>query len=821
MKKIFHLILFFCCCVSVNAQNVGVNNFGLTADPSAMLDVSSTNKGMLIPRMRGSDRLAITSPAEGLLVYDVDTKSVWYYSNGLWKEIPNTSYTLTPGGLALGDLYGSYPSPSVGKIQNLDVAFGVPFDRQILKWDALNNRWQGLNDSLFLPYNVTSGSTSRLFGITNANTTGGSSAIFGRSGITGSNFIPGPSVGVWGDNSTGFGVYGASTSGTGVNGASFSGHGIVGLSLGTASAGVYGNGNGTGVFGETSGGIGVKGYSGLGKAAVFENNSASNSDTLMRLVHLGTGYGISLNMNNTAAAGDALSMMYAGIGRGINLSMTNPAANLPSFLINNASSGQTISLTNSNTANNANMIFASQAGLGTGYYLSIANTLNNSPGIMIDHGGTGAAIEAYGHKGKAGLFQVANAANANTALDVSTLGTGIAGNFLSSNSANSSTVLVAATQGTGSAGTFSNTNSVNSTAVLNVSSAGTGRGINLNITNSTNTNAAISVVDAGTLGMAVTVNGANPTGISVLTGVSSNNAIAIKGVTGLNGTNTIGVLGQAGANDPNGIGVKGVAGSTLNTGIGVLGEGGLNSNLSTIGVKGTSYNVNHAVGSVTGINFSSGVGVYGEAQDFDGVGVLGLVGNTSQDSKAAQFKNVYSSNTFNVMEVISNGLNSSIFSDNTNLSNTLPLFRVRSAGTGDFLKFETNLGSTVTTVQKDGDVITAGTMVLRNNKGVVRNSTSTQVVSVLMSISIPAGAFSAYDPGGFNATVNIPVTFTSSFSANPFVFIGNATSGNLFGISPTITNVTTTGCTLVLQNWTAGSFSYPATTLRILAMGAE
>ena len=51
-----------------------------------MLDVASQNKGILVPRMPTAQRIAIASPATGLLVYDTDTNTFWYYDNG-WMEL--------------------------------------------------------------------------------------------------------------------------------------------------------------------------------------------------------------------------------------------------------------------------------------------------------------------------------------------------------------------------------------------------------------------------------------------------------------------------------------------------------------------------------------------------------------------------------------------------------------------------------------------------------------------------------------------------------------------------------------------------------------
>lgn len=61
-------------------QNIGINATGATPNVSAMLDVSSTTRGILIPRMTSAQRVAISSPATGLTVYDTDNGSFWVYN---------------------------------------------------------------------------------------------------------------------------------------------------------------------------------------------------------------------------------------------------------------------------------------------------------------------------------------------------------------------------------------------------------------------------------------------------------------------------------------------------------------------------------------------------------------------------------------------------------------------------------------------------------------------------------------------------------------------------------------------------------------------
>ncbi len=90
------------------AQGLAVNNTNATSNNSAMLDVSSTTQGMLIPRMTASQRGLIGTPATGLLVYQTDgTTGFYYYSGSVWVNI--TSAATAAG----GDLTGTYPSPTL------------------------------------------------------------------------------------------------------------------------------------------------------------------------------------------------------------------------------------------------------------------------------------------------------------------------------------------------------------------------------------------------------------------------------------------------------------------------------------------------------------------------------------------------------------------------------------------------------------------------------------------------------------------------------------------------------------------------------------
>lgn len=81
-------ILYSHCIIS---QNVAINEDGTSADPSAMLDIQSNNKGILIPRMNSIQRLAIANPANGLLVFDSNSQSFWFSNGSDWEELSGTS----------------------------------------------------------------------------------------------------------------------------------------------------------------------------------------------------------------------------------------------------------------------------------------------------------------------------------------------------------------------------------------------------------------------------------------------------------------------------------------------------------------------------------------------------------------------------------------------------------------------------------------------------------------------------------------------------------------------------------------------------------
>ncbi|RAJ33499.1 beta strand repeat-containing protein [Pedobacter cryoconitis] len=87
-------------------------------DASAQLEILSTSKGLLIPRMSLLQRNDINNPANGLLIYQTNSSSGFYfYNNGQWQRLVNNSELTSGGNGASGNsiLNGNVvPSSAIG-----------------------------------------------------------------------------------------------------------------------------------------------------------------------------------------------------------------------------------------------------------------------------------------------------------------------------------------------------------------------------------------------------------------------------------------------------------------------------------------------------------------------------------------------------------------------------------------------------------------------------------------------------------------------------------------------------------------------------------
>ena len=91
MKKIIFLISMFF--VLVMSAQVKVGDNPTTVHSSAMLQVDSSTKGFLPPRMTNQQMTAIDSPAKGLMVYctNCSPAGLYTYSGSAWNAVGDTS----------------------------------------------------------------------------------------------------------------------------------------------------------------------------------------------------------------------------------------------------------------------------------------------------------------------------------------------------------------------------------------------------------------------------------------------------------------------------------------------------------------------------------------------------------------------------------------------------------------------------------------------------------------------------------------------------------------------------------------------------------
>lgn len=112
MKPVLLLAIpLLCLQIAANAQ-VKVSTGNSNPDPSAMLDIESNSKGLLVPRMNTAQMNAISSPAMGLLLFNLSDTSFYMYNGNAWTKIPtgfspwgttgNNVYNANTGNIGIG-----------------------------------------------------------------------------------------------------------------------------------------------------------------------------------------------------------------------------------------------------------------------------------------------------------------------------------------------------------------------------------------------------------------------------------------------------------------------------------------------------------------------------------------------------------------------------------------------------------------------------------------------------------------------------------------------------------------------------------------------
>ena len=246
MKKIYHILTLLLCVYlqSANAQ-MGVNSTGAVPNSAAMLDVRSTDKGFLMPRLTTTQRNAMPAIADGLMIYNTTINELQIFrSIAGWQTASRMGVPFT--------VSGSDPTAGIIQGANTGAGFGVRGD-------------------------ATSGSGVFGFSLSGNGVYGiGTQGLYGQGTATGVYGIG--TEGVFGQG-TATGVYGTTSTGTGVYGQSNTQRGVWGRGI-TTGDGVYGDATtGNGVRGEATTGSGVRGESSSsGTGGYFRSVSGSAID---------------------------------------------------------------------------------------------------------------------------------------------------------------------------------------------------------------------------------------------------------------------------------------------------------------------------------------------------------------------------------------------------------------------------------------------------------------------------------------------------------------------------------------------------------------
>ncbi len=83
MKKLFYFIMAMACIACADAQSVGIGT--PTPNTNSILDITSVNKGVLIPRI--NDTSNVSNPLEGMIIYNKNTKAPFFHDGKQWLSL--------------------------------------------------------------------------------------------------------------------------------------------------------------------------------------------------------------------------------------------------------------------------------------------------------------------------------------------------------------------------------------------------------------------------------------------------------------------------------------------------------------------------------------------------------------------------------------------------------------------------------------------------------------------------------------------------------------------------------------------------------------
>ncbi|MCB0466127.1 MAG: hypothetical protein KDC78_10730 [Aequorivita sp.] len=322
MKTLLFIFLFMGCIFASTAQ-VGINT--TTPDASAILDITATDKGMLVPRMTEAQKLAIGTPATSLLIYQTDgtTPGFYYYNGTSWVSLTAigvekiddlTDGKATTNSLFLGENVGATETTgirkntSIGIISLQSVTTGI--ENTALGYSALRQN--------------TIGSDNTAIGINtlNTNQSGNENTAIGRNTLF-ANLSGGYNTAIGGsalyNNTTGgynsaIGFQSLNHNTTGTNNSTLGSSSLINNTTGSDNVAIGKNALSYNTISNNTVAIGTNALLSSNSAGSFPKNTAIGSNSFRSTttgtnntgVGYNTGYYNTIGINNVAIGTEAL-----------------------------------------------------------------------------------------------------------------------------------------------------------------------------------------------------------------------------------------------------------------------------------------------------------------------------------------------------------------------------------------------------------------------------------------------------------------------------------------------------------------------------------
>lgn len=183
--------------ISKDANNLNIAATGLQTPLTFSAPLVNTSGAVSISIGTEAGKVAAgdhnhTGVYEPVIDYTAAAATAYYAGDKTWKSIPVIPDNLPPSGTAGGDISGTYPNPTVNKIQGNSVVSGVPAEGQTFKWNTANSQWEYVAAGTVSSVGLT---MPAIFNVSTAAITG--SGTFGVTLVdqAPNTFLAGPSTG--------------------------------------------------------------------------------------------------------------------------------------------------------------------------------------------------------------------------------------------------------------------------------------------------------------------------------------------------------------------------------------------------------------------------------------------------------------------------------------------------------------------------------------------------------------------------------------------------------------------------------------------------